>query len=208
VDPLQWFSLIGSALVVGLFGLRALLGFTRASDRLAVCTRSCEYLLATLDEKRLPDLRYDTLDVSKKLAQLQGALRSASTVAHRKLRFRRTSLEDDRTIRDALERARSSTEILPLCGVLGTAAGFLLTSSLGPGIEAVGAGMWLALVSTVLALLVTILLKWVFEGRLLPEYAHFQQLTQAIETAIDEGGTELLLNLGPEAQAANGSVGR
>lgn len=202
MDQLQWMAIGGSALVIGFFALRAVIFYARAGDRLAICTRSSEYLIATLDEQRMPDLRYDRLDVDKKLRQLQATLLAAGAAAHRKLRFRRAALDDAREIREALEAARSSTEILPLCGVLGTVVGLLATSFLGrEGASFDTSGLWLALISTVLALTATILLKWAYEGRLLPQYAHFEHLNQAIEQTLGEGSTELLAALGSERPA-------
>ncbi len=189
---MHFVSLGASTLVICFFALRAVIHYSRAGDRLKECTRTCEYLIASLDENREPDLRYDTITVSKRMKDLQAALGSGRSEARKLLKFRRDMLDDGRVILDNLERAKTSTEILPLCGVLGTAVGFMLASYLGSGSAAVDRGLWLALISTILALTATILLKWAYEGRLVPQYAHLLNQTQALERCIREGGLGIL----------------
>jgi len=183
--------------VILFFALRAVIHYSRAGDKLTECTRICEYLIASLDENRAPDLSFETIKVSKRMKDLQAALSSGSD-ARRLLKFRRDTLDDRQLILDNLERAKTSTEVLPLCGVLGTAVGFMLTNYLGSGGGAVDKGLWLALVSTILALGATILLKWIYEGRLVPQYAHFLNQTQTLECCISEGGLEILEKLHTE----------
>lgn len=192
VSQLHIISLGGSATVIAFFTLRAVIHYARAGEKLSQCIRIGAYLVASLDENREPDLRYDTIQVSKRLKELQAHLRTSGTEAAKLLRFRRDMLEDGRYILDNMERARSSTEILPLCGVLGTAVGFLMTSYLGSGQTAVDKGLWLALISTILALAATIFLKWAFEGRLVPQYAHFRDQNETLERCIREGGVDRL----------------
>lgn len=106
------------------------------------------------------------------------------------IKFKRKNLEMQKVITPRVEFCRTSVETLPFLGLLGTVLGFLMTPDMfSDSFSATTSGLVLALSSTATALFFAILIKLVYESRVIPLYIQFENSLEAIESYGERHGS-------------------
>jgi hypothetical protein len=122
-------------------------------------------------------------------------IREGATENERFIRFKRKNFKMHQDLIREVELCRSSVETLPYLGILGTVLGFFFspavfapaTATAGTPVATVG-GLVLALSSTAVALACLILIKTLYENRVIPQFIEFENSLQVIEAYVARYG--------------------
>ena len=124
--------------------------------------------------------------------------------------FKRVNQQFQSGLVTLLESNRTKTETLPFIGILGTLMGFLLalgdiggsaaTTSGLLSVAGVG-GLFLAVLSTMIALSCVVFLKLRYEAKIVPQYLEFEELLGVLESFAEwSNTTKNLTNSAPSTQ--------
>lgn len=145
-------------------------------------------ILTYIEYDREPDP--ENKAVFDSFSDYRAVLRDSSGEDDYFIKFKRKNLEMQKVITPRMEFCRTSVETLPFLGLLGTVLGFLMTPDMfAASFSATTSGLVLALSSTATALFFAILIKLVYESRIVPLYVQFENALQAIESYGDRHGT-------------------
>jgi len=151
-------------------------------------TKLIEYILEFADSGEEPNFSYETKKTVDNFRRFINMLQVNRDHEHF-IKVKRQNLRMTQELTGYIELCRTFTEVLPYIGILGTVLGFLLTTDIFNGtLENAITGLTLALSSTALALFFAIIIKVLFESRIIPQYMHFDNILQALESHVEQQG--------------------
>lgn len=145
-------------------------------------------ILTYIEHDREPDPENKT--VFDTFTDYRAVLRDSSGDDDYFIKFKRKNLEMQKIITPQIEFCRTAVETLPFLGLLGTVLGFLMTPDMfSESFSATTSGLVLALSSTAAALFFAILIKLIYESRVIPLYLQFENALEAIESYGERHGS-------------------
>lgn len=173
---------------ISIFSTAIISLYIYAQKNILEYTKLVEYILEFADSGNEPNFSYETKKIVENFRKFIKMLQGKMDHEHF-LKVKRQNLRMVQELTSYIELCRTFTEVLPYIGILGTVLGFLLTTDLFNGtLENSITGLTLALSSTALALFFAIIIKVLFEARIIPQYMHFENVLQALENHVEQQG--------------------